>query len=148
MQCASFTKHAHSARLRALKSTAAKMMNVHSFWTLFLLLLAQRRMSSEIKGAQRLLQAPTQCRHMRSVGMYTSRIHWDNEKVKLALATRLEGEVFRLSTSQEADIQRFCEKGRKDTSSCWQKKKKKSSLKLDDQSNDFCLCFQNFLTAP
>lgn len=46
--------------------------------------------------------------------MYTSCIHGDNEKVKLlALATRLEGEGFQLSTSQEADIQRFCRKRRK-----------------------------------
>lgn len=56
---------------------------------------------------------------MHSVGMYTFFIHQDNEEVEfLALATRLEGKGFQLSTSQEADIQWFCMKRRKGTSLC------------------------------
>lgn len=97
MQCASFTELAQSARLHALESNQHQDNKYTSFFNSAPSTLStqKRRMSSEIKGAQLLLQALTQCRQMPSVGMYTSWRHWENEKVELlALATTVEGKFF------------------------------------------------------
>lgn len=147
MQCASFTELAQSARLHALESNQHQDNKYTSFFNSAPSTLStqKRRMSSEIKGAQLLLQALTQCRQMPSVGMYTSWRHWENEKVELlALATTVEGKFF-ISVLLR---RRYSEVLYKKEKKHFLLAKKKKNLEAGWPEWCLCISFQNCLAAP